>query len=357
MDPPLNRPPSLSRRRRQLNSTNDTTTMNVSSSLEYLDRPVQFIVMQVGNLSLNTPPVVAFPTLSTQEEDPLTALSLQQYVTDMEGDTVQFRLQSVPRLGTVNLTATGLLSYSPCANCFGQEMLEVVVTEVMFDDNHIPLSVTSTLNITITDSGDNPVLFFYDGLGRDDTDMLTNLTIAVAVETNRTGPMTIAKVGAYDVDGSENFIELSPTGTEDSIGYEPWLRAFTVAQSLPVSWPTDSNLFNFTGFLAFYGANITYQAAEGLSSDVVQVNARDTSPGREFAPRLTINIDIIPSWCQNGGLCGGSLEDPNCTNITTRREDPSQYRCTCLAGYSGTFCEVSLTPVVPTPEPGKTPMF
>ena len=228
----------------------------------------------------------------------------------------------------------------------------MVATEVQFDENHIPLSARSQLNITIANRNDNPALFFYDGLGRDDTIPLTTTDITVTVETNRTGRTTVAKVGAYDIDGSSNFLQLSTSADGGSTaGHVPWLRAFTVPQSLPITWPHGSIRSNFSGSLAFLGANITYQALGGRESDRISVTVRDTG-GLFSANSLTINVQIVPSWCQNGGLCAGGPGDPNCTNVTARRENPAGYGCTCLPDYSGTYCEVSLIPVTPAPEPG-----
>ena len=58
---------------------------------------------------------------------------------------------------------------------------------------------------------------------------------------------------------SANFLQPTVSATGSSC-HVTWLRAFTVAQSLPILWPEGSDLFNFTGPLAFIGLNITYSA-------------------------------------------------------------------------------------------------
>ena len=308
--------------------------------------------MQVGNLSLNTPPTLSFPALETQEDSAPLTLSLKQYVMDSEGDEVLFSLTSVPALGRVNLTQDCIFTYNPCLNCYGVEQLDILVQEVMFDPSHVPLSVMSRLNITIIGSNDNPVLFFYDGLGRDDeTPQPWSVTVVnVTMETNQTTPTTVAKVGGYDVDGSANFLQptVSATGSSDHV---TWLRAFTVAQSLPIVWPEGSALFNFTGPLAFIGLNITYSALGGLASDQIMVSVRDSGGLFPVNP-LTINVEIVPSWCVNGGVCAGSAGDPNCTDTTARRDNPAGYSCTCPLDYTGQYCEESLVTVTPSPPPG-----
>ena len=75
----LSHPVSLSCRRRQTNSTSNTTNTDTNTtatptSLSYLDRLVHFIVMEVGNLSLNTATSLSFPGLETQESSLLSSL-------------------------------------------------------------------------------------------------------------------------------------------------------------------------------------------------------------------------------------------------------------------------------------------
>ena len=64
-------------------------------------------------------------------------------------------------------------------------------------------------------------------------------------------------------------------------------------------------------------------------------------------------VEVLPSLCQNNGICGGSDLDPNCTDIAARRATPEAYNCSCLQGFEGEYCEIEVGAPDPTPTRGK----
>ena len=75
-----------------------------------------------------------------------------------------------------------------------------------------------------------------------------------------------------------------------------------------------------------------------LLCSLLQIFARD-SQSFLSSPQLVVVIDVLPSYCQNGGQCSHSAFDSSCQNITTRRSSPQLYTCKCPTGYWGQYCE------------------
>ena len=327
-------------------SANTTTT-----SLEFLDRPVHFIVIQVGNFSINTAPELQLPNLITIEEDtPL--FTYQVEYTDGENDGVWFYLNSVPKLGEANIsTDTGELRYIPCKNCTGFDSLEIQIVERPIEFG-IPLSDTKILQIEVVNMNDAPQIFFYEELSRNDTLVSAKTTLTVYVVANRTQPVVVARIGAYDVDGYHDNLELIVTSTFlETANYNRLLAAVGVPESLPVNWG-ESPVGNFSGYVTFLGAEIEYLPPDATftGGETIQVYVREIQT--TVSSILTINIMVLPSLCLNNGICGGTAHDPECMDYVAREASPEDYNCTCLPGFTGRYCEVSTDITPPMTEPG-----
>lgn len=88
-----------------------------------------------------------------------------------------------------------------------------------------------------------------------------------------------------------------------------------------------------------------------------QVYARD-SQSFLSSPQLTVNIEVLPSYCQNGGECSHSATDTACSDVAARRSQPQAYTCKCLANFVGQYCETNTSAPVPgTGCPASSPLM
>ena len=340
------RPSSLSRRRRNVL---DTESGSGDTSVNFLERPVQFIVIERGNVSLNTPPTLTLESVVTLNEDE-TLMYKIPYM-DNEEDEVRFYLTSVPERGTATIDpVSGTLTYTPCENCFGYESLDIYIkeTNLVFGEE---LDARGTLQLYTANINDPLSLFLFESSSQEETAIWPSTTIDVYIEANRSTPVTIARVGVYDYDGYEDDIQVYVTSAaEGSSGYSIWLDAVAVPESLPVDWE-DHDLQNFTGYISFVGVYVTFLPSDPnfVGTDKITVYAQQED--RITSISLDINIEVIPSLCLNNGVCGGSIIDPDCTNITNRRLNPEDYNCTCMSGYTGSYCQNATTQPLEEQEP------
>ena len=332
-----NRPSSLSRRRRNIDSESGSGVNQDS----YLERPIQFIVIERGNVSSNTPPTLVFDSVVMLNEDE--TFTYQIPYEDLEEDEVLFYLTSLPKRGTAMVdSVTGVLTYTPCENCFGYDVLDIYIkeTNLQFGEG---LDARGTLQLYIANTDDPLVSFLFESTLKTDTAIWPDTSISVYVEANRTKPVTVARMGVYDYDGYEDDIQTYVTiATEGSSGYNIWLDVVSVPESLPVDW-TGYNVENFTGYISFLGVDVTFLPSDPnfLGTDKISVYANQED--KITTPFLEVNIIVIPSLCLNNGVCGGSLSDPDCINITNRINNPGDYNCSCTSEYSGLYCQDSVS--------------
>ena len=299
--------------------------------------------MSIGNFSTNTPPQLLLPSEPLVVEEGGTITNYQLQFSDTEGDVVDFHLASPP-LGLANVTLGGLVSYTPCQDCTGIDAFEIYIIEQPFGINNAPLSTSGTILIEVLNTNDNPSLYAYNTSFPATTDVTTDREIRVYIDSNRTEPVSIAQIAALDVDGYFDDLSVSIDVQRGTASSEIWLDAVNIIESLPItSFPN----VDFGGYVTFVGANITYlpNEVDFVGSDIIRVGIQDT----QGAPSetLTINVTVLPSWCQNNGVCGGSGVDPDCSDVDNRRSNPGSYNCSCRDGFSGQFCEVDLRVVEP----------
>ena len=361
----VSRPESLTRRRRQVTLASGTSSglgsgmIDITEPvLDFLDRPTQFVVMRIGNFSTNTAPRLNLPAESIQitEDNSLTMYSLVDFVEDAEGDAVDFFLASLPLLGNATLTLDGILTYIPCPNCIGMDMLEVYVMERPFGINAVPLSDTGMLRFEITNLNDIPEILFYQdqtsNLGSE-FDITTNQTFSVFIDANRTSPAVVARVAAFDFDAyGDDLTIFVRDGDAGSAAYQIWLDAVNTPESLPANWLPGSLIDSFTGYVTFVAFNLTYLPEDPnfVGTDEISVLVRDSRGA--FSDRITVSIEVLPSLCENNGVCAGSDSDQDCSDIDARRAGFDGYNCSCLPGFGGQYCEIVLGTPEPSPSRG-----
>ena len=152
----------------------------------------------------------------------------------------------------------------------------------------------------------------------------------------------MARVGAYTFDGyADELTVVVQSGLHGAAGYSIWNSMVGTPQSAPALWSPGSDIASFLGYITFVGLNITYLPYDPqfVGTDTIRVRVRDRA-GLQ-SDFLSVLVEVVPSWCQNNGVCGGSKADPGCANITARRLGSSGYNCSCPSGYGGQFCQVA----------------
>ena len=346
----INRPESLTRRRRQVMLGGSGSGLGET---DFLDRPTQFIVIRIGNFSINTPPQLNLPTTPLQVREDSRDNTFQLEYTDTEDDNVIFHLASLPKLGNATINSTGFLTYTPCPNCIGMDTIEIFVVEQLLGINNIPLTATGQVHIEIVNRNDVPEIFFYDPTpeSANTYDIIANGTVYVYIEANRTEPAVAVRIASFDYDGYHDDLSISvQSGRSGLADYRIWMDAVNTPESLPVNWLSGSPIGIYTDYITFVGANITYFPFDSsfVGTDRISVLVQDSN--RIRSDIVTIEIEVLPSWCLNNGVCGGSEVDPNCINIGARRAGFEGYNCSCPPGFGGPYCEFQLeAPQPPTP--------
>lgn len=319
--------------------------------LTYLERPVQFIVMRIGNVSSNSAPQLLLPTTLEVEED--TPLTVQLEYTDAELDVVDFELLSVSKLGNVTLSSDGLLTYDPCRNCMGTDIIQLSIRERPISENHTPLQDFGEIIVEIYNTADPPLIYFYNS-STEEGDIIEDSVVTVYIDSNRNSPAVLVGVASFDVDGYSDTLQLAVTrdGQEGSVGFRTRLDAVNVFESLPATLTFNNPILSeYHDYLTFLSSHVTYLPSDKsyVGRDEVRIAVRDS---RSVQSRdLRIMIEVLPSLCENDGVCGGSEADPECEDIDARRSGFDGYNCSCLPEYSGQYCEVVLE--VPEPPPAR----
>lgn len=318
--------------------------------LDYLDRPVQFVVMRIGNASTNSAPRLLPPPQPLEVTED-TLFSVQLEYTDAELDSVDFELLSVSKLANVSLSSSGYLTYDPCLNCIGTDVIYLMIRERPIGENHTPLEDYGQLVFEITNENDNPLIYFFQigGMIIDETNITTY------IDSNRITAANVASIAAFDFDGYNDDLQLVvlQDGQYGSFGIETRLYAVNTVESLPgppVPSLSIPNLTNYHDYVAFLGSRVTYLPFNRtfVGRDEVEIAVRDAMLVRSVR-QLRIVVEVLPSPCENDGVCGGSDGDPTCEDIGQRRTGFSGYNCSCLPGFTGELCEIALA--IPEPPP------
>ena len=332
---------STNRKRR---ATDNSTAFPSTNATSFLDRETQFAVARIINHTVNTKPSLTLPRggISVTEGIGTGAVPYPLSYTDLEKDKVEFSLTSLPRLGEASITPDGKITYTPCADCIGTDTVTVRITEIPFGDNPA-LYDDGVLTISISNINDPPSVFF---LG-DGQAVRSSSTISSVVEANRTGGALVTRVAAYDFDGMHDDLRFSVGEPQyGSANAVLFLDAVGPSHAFPVDWnAANLSVRHFVGELTFIAAHITYvpYSTDFTGNDEFRVSVRDAA-GLFSSDILTVRVTVLANLCQNDGLCGGSLSDPNCTDNSARLISFDDYSCECLPGFNGSRCEIEINP-------------
>ena len=139
--------------------------------------------------TVNTAPKLLTLSISLEED---AVASLQISASDAENDSLAFAVVANPQHGTVTVSATGALTYTPTANFFGTDSLDVKVSD------SAGAQTTGTIGVTV-----NPI---------DDAAVVTTTQLAVEEDT-----VLHAQLAGSDVEGDAFGYALTHQPTHGSL--------------------------------------------------------------------------------------------------------------------------------------------
>ena len=162
-----------------------------------------YSVASVDNKLVNTPPQIT--SVSSVDIDEDQGFQFKLKATDPEDDRVAFLLnETAPAtMGNVSLELNGLLNYTPCVDCYGEDVIYYTVWEQRLDDEPA-LSVEGQLVIKIRNLPDSPhIQLFVRGHNVIPPSSVVTVTME---ENNRMGSVSSDMtyiIAAYDPDFTE----------------------------------------------------------------------------------------------------------------------------------------------------------
>ncbi|XP_071123199.1 uncharacterized protein [Mytilus edulis] len=331
----------------------------------FFSEETQFVVAVVDKNVYNSPPVLLSPDILIMDEDQGTIqYSLRAF--DEENDVIEYYIEPSFNVsdinGTVFLTKTGILLYTPCRDCTGNEQIPVVLQEVQRDHLITPVHRLITLTISVTQLNDPPIVFMtqygQNILHDDPTEpVLVYLEQMNAFNTEKWSSEFSATFGAYDIEKQDLFISVSEplhgrillSKAKTSV---PDLEACPLHQNLTTEpcgnfshcLPHDKNT------LSWIYANLTYkQNMSSSGNDFVKIHITDSLNATSTV--ITIQFVLMESPCQKKGACTPKRNYP-CRSVHRAIDFDKNYICTCTPGYTGKYCtdeidECQSSPCIP----------
>ncbi|PVD35569.1 hypothetical protein C0Q70_02532 [Pomacea canaliculata] len=152
-----------------IDEASQTITVKVCSTYgtsTYFVKQTQFLLSAVSKNISNSEPVLTSSTNLTMKEDEGTFLYKVQ-TSDEDGDTVIVQLHDVeplsPDQGELLLAQGNLVLFTPCADCSGTYLIQLLLKESPVT-GILPATATTTLTVDVTAVNDAPVAFtFHNG--------------------------------------------------------------------------------------------------------------------------------------------------------------------------------------------------
>ena len=263
---------------------------------------------------------------------------------DNEFDPIEYSIASKtpsrkdiqPNSGNYSVTRTGLLSYTPCPICTGDDVISVMLKETGEIVNlGFALSPIATLEIRIVYQNDPPKL-----IARIDNKLNPDANIIVDIEGRVLDPSRTIffyqnssfnetqlqtprdfqfEMISYDFDANE---KLTINSTEPTDG-------IISNTSIPLTTFIESNINSYNDTLYTYSPNIS-----GNQTFMAIVYDQDF----KFSQQITLLIRVFNNPCYNNGSCE-ALGDYGCNDVI-RIENFSSFKCNCSIGYTGEYCEI-----------------
>ncbi|CAH1794764.1 unnamed protein product [Owenia fusiformis] len=340
---------------------------------------IQFALTEVSNVFINTAPHIT-STNKLKIKENSAKLEFQLVAVDEEADPFVFLIVNDETFDSrrAALTPEGLLTYQPCPYCNGNYVIELEVVENR-TDGEIALSSTQSLIIEVTPVNDNPVAFL--GHKGDYKAPYRTYGIDVTVEQMtewtepRFDPLRLL-IGAYDYDLNDDltfsivnntngtiqksdsikkvFFEFQNCSLPYSQRSQKWLQVFHDVEK-HIQFPCDfPRLALPVDKMQWLFQPLTYTPKRNeYGTELIQVMVYDQE--RAFSDVVNIHIHVLENKCQHGGTCNGDeVNDTDCKSIV-RSNGFQGYKCTCLQGYNGDYCENEINECLSSPcRPGYT---
>ncbi|VDI62203.1 Hypothetical predicted protein [Mytilus galloprovincialis] len=330
----------------------------------YFSEETQFVVAVVNKNVYNSEPVLLSPDILVMDEDQGTIqYTMRAY--DEENDVIEYLMQpsfNVSNInGTIFLSKTGTLLYTPCRDCTGVEQIPIVLQEVQRDNAITPVFRLITLTINVAQKNDPPIVFMtqygQNILHDDPTEpVLVYLEQMNAFNGEKWSSEFSATFGAYDIEKQDLFITVS----EPTHGRIMISKGKTSVPNLetcpPYTHLTTEPCGNFSHYLphekdsfSWIYANLTYkQNMSSSGNDFVKIHITDSLNATSTV--LTVQFVLMESPCQQG-VCTPKRNYP-CRSVHRAVDFDKNYICTCTPGYTGKYCtdeidECQSSPCVP----------
>ncbi|KAL5006496.1 hypothetical protein ScPMuIL_015302 [Solemya velum] len=302
---------------RQRRSTGSHTPEASHSDTSYFSRETLFGLAVISRSIPNSPPRLTSRSLITINEDEgrniiFFLLMYQLEVADDDNDPVDFRLNSSyggTTMGTLSLTAMGLLTYIPCKDCYGEEVVPVILADS-------PVDPTEPVTILMEQQTDKVV--FEALLGAYDVDVTDNLTVVMEGHLNGTW-----QIGEEDTHVPQT--NNCPTTITDS--------SFPCGELM---LPHPAADLSWVYVTLRYEQEALYHGVEAL-----KIYVKDSSGS--VSDVLTLNVAVLEFPCQNGGSCtspeGAAY---TCNSVQQATDFDKYFNCACLPGFRGKHCEIIL---------------
>ncbi|XP_035673095.1 uncharacterized protein LOC118413675 [Branchiostoma floridae] len=326
---------------------------------EFFGKETFFLVALVEMSFQNSAPRLATPTYLWTVEDREIVVYLQAI--DDDDDDVTFSVdRSTETLfaGDVDIDRSGKLHYKPCKDCFGQDYVTVVVSEIR-NDGETPLVTRETICIDVLALEDNPDVFAVKNGAKQNS---SSYSITVTLEENKVLSVDPSKydilVFGADVDTYDVLSLVFHNPSNGTLLISKMLRNITFfhdstndyatlvdgvkfanesVEAVSIPYPQDLLMPHRPEQYSWVAIGFTYiPDMDFYGHDQVRVYAHDQ--GGKSSDVLTFDLFVLENRCMNGGFCTGPGHDPNCTRIQ-RSVSFTGYECECLEGYYGRYCE------------------
>ncbi|XP_078620549.1 uncharacterized protein LOC144887293 isoform X2 [Branchiostoma floridae x Branchiostoma japonicum] len=351
-----------------------------STNPRFFSGSSQFAVFSVDKTIRNSAPVITTPSTVTMVEDAGT-LKAQLKAEDPEGDVLIFSLDTESEkvlTGHAVMSPDGMLQYTPCLHCYGQDEIDYIVREELTIQPEA-LEVRGTLTITVTSTNDDPDLVFLE----DGANIVSvrgpiaynPLQLLIMLDSQRDLMFWMYDVDEPDISDELEFQVTQPTyGSLMEVGEACKAVTFTSTSceagaisdlvtfssgACTVCRPTNLNNTGSKGIddvswaltrFTYTATNESFMYSSLFGKDTFTLQGVDADGGVSKA--LPVDMLVLQT-CMNGGTCVGPAEDPNCENPEVAT-DLSAYSCNCTAGYLGALCHLEFIPCQPpiAPEDG-----
>ncbi|CAH1249045.1 SELE [Branchiostoma lanceolatum] len=343
-----------------------------STDSPYFQGEVQLGVFTIDKTIRNSAPVITTPGSTWMNEDAGT-LNAHLKAEDPEGDELIFSLdtESVKVMtGHAVMSPEGLLQYTPCLHCHGQDEIDYIVREKLTFQPEA-LEVKATFTIDVRSTNDDPdLVFLEDGVNIVSVRgplAYNPLKLPIMQGGERDVLFWMYDVDAADIADDLAFQETQPThgslmqigqackdvtftsvscdtgNIDDLVTLNGADDTCTVCRPLNLNNTGSKGIDDVSWGLAkwtYTAKNVSFMYSSLFGKDTFSLQGVDADGG--VSKKLPVDMLVLQE-CKNGGTCVGPAEDPDCENPEAAT-DLDAYYCNCTEGYLGALCHLEFIP-------------